>query len=194
VPEQARRLATIGGTIMAFWRLFLTQLSFWALIPCAHASDRNWDQASSIGAGLLVGTALLVPASRDDWEGAAEAGGSIGAAALVSLEIKKIFPETRPDGSDRKGFPSTHSSIAFASAATLQNRYGWQVGIPAQIVAAFVGVSRVKAHKHHWHDVGVGALIGELSGFLITEKESDRVRIMPWGESKGGGFALSAKF
>lgn len=87
-----------------------------------------------------------------------------------------------------------HTGIAFASAATIQNRYGWKAGVPAQVVACFVGVARVKARKHYWHDVLVGAAIGELSGFLITEKESSRVRIMPWADGSGGGFALAAKF
>jgi membrane-associated phospholipid phosphatase len=179
---------------MVFWRLLLSHMLFWTLVPCAMASDKSWNDVSTVGAGFLVGTALLIPTIRDDWEGGGEAIGSIGAAALVSQSLKKFFPEMRPDGSDRRSFPSLHTGIAFASAATIQNRYGWKIGIPAQIVATFVGVSRVKAHKHHWHDVTVGAAIGELSGFLITEKETDRVRIMPWGDSKGGGFALTAKF
>src|SRR3546814_3323555 len=79
-------------------------------------------------------------------------------------------------------------------AATLQNRYGWKVGVPAQIVAAFVGLSRVEARKHHVHDVLVGAAIGEASGFLITRRANDRIQVFPWGDTKGGGVAVTMRF
>lgn len=113
--------------------------------------------------------------------------GSIGVATGVSYGLKEAFPERRPDGSDKKSFPSGHTSMSFAAAATIQNRYGWKAGLPAQLVAAFVGLSRVEAHKHHVHDVLVGAAIGEASGFLITRKANDRVQVFPWGGTQGGG-------
>lgn len=66
--------------------------------------------------------------------------------------------------------------------------------MPAQLVAAFVGLSRVEANKHHVHDVLVGAAIGEASGFLITRKANDRVQVLPWGDTKSGGIALTMRF
>ena len=84
--------------------------------------------------------------------------------------------------------------MSFAAAATLQNRYGWKVGLPAQLLATFVGVSRVEARKHHWYDVVAGAAIGEASGFLLTSKHDDAVRIVPWGELHEGGVSVSAHF
>lgn len=100
----------------------------------------------------------------------------------------------RPDGSDRRSFPSSHTATSFAAAASLQNRYGWQLGVPAQLVAAFVGLARVKADKHHWYDVIAGAAIGEASVFLITTRHDANVRILPWGDSKGGGVAMAMRF
>ncbi|MGN6277348.1 MAG: phosphatase PAP2 family protein [Sphingomonas sp.] len=84
--------------------------------------------------------------------------------------------------------------MSFAAAATLQNRYGWQVGIPAQLAASFVAVSRVEAREHHWYDVVAGAAIGEASGFLITSKRSAHVAILPWGDAHGGGATIAARF
>lgn len=165
------------------------------LIPApAFASDKGWDDASRVGEVALAAAALGIPSAKGDWNGTLQAGGSIGAAWLVTEGLKEAFPETRPDGSDRRSFPSGHTSISFASAATLHQRYGWEVGIPATLVATFVGIARVKAEKHHWYDVVAGAAIGEASGFLITSPRNSNVRILPWGDTKSAGIAMSMRF
>ena len=160
----------------------------------ACAGDKGWDDASTIGRDALVVAAIGIPVLKKDWNGALQAGGSIAATSLLTYGLKEAFPELRPDGSDRKSFPSGHTSVSFAAAASLQNRYGWEVGLPAHMVAAFVGVARVKADKHHWYDVAAGAAIGELTGLLITRRRNDRVQMFPWAESKGGGVALAMRF
>jgi membrane-associated phospholipid phosphatase len=160
----------------------------------AHASDKGWDDASTVARDLLVVAALGVPAVQQDWHGSLQAGGSIGAAAAVTYGLKQAFPETRPDGSDQKSFPSGHTSVAFASAATLENRYGWKAGLPAHLAAIFVGIARVKAEKHYWYDVVVGAGIGEVSGLLITRKRNSNVQLLPWAEPKSAGVAFNMRF
>jgi len=162
--------------------------------PAYAADEKAWDHASSIGRDALAIAALGFPAIHQDWTGDLQAGGSIGAAFLASQMLKRTFPEERPDHSNRKSFPSGHASVSFAAAATLQNRYGWQVCLPAQVVATFVGVSRVQARKHHWYDVVAGASIGEASGFLITSKRNENVRVIPWGDTRGGGAAIALRF
>ncbi|MCP1472044.1 membrane-associated phospholipid phosphatase [Sphingobium sp. OAS761] len=160
----------------------------------AQASDRGWNKASTVGEAALVGMALGLPLLEEDDGGLVQAGASIGAAAILSYGAKQAFPEWRPDHSDRRGFPSAHSAIAFSAAATLYNRHGWEVGVPAHIVAAFVATARVQAHRHRWHDVLAGAAIGELSGLLITRKQDDLVRLSPWADLHGGGIALATRF
>lgn len=160
----------------------------------ARADPHDWAVASDVVRDALVLSALGVPAVQGDWSGAWQAGGSLAAAGGVTWALKETIPETRPDGSNDKSFPSGHTSISFASAATLQNRYGWKAGVPAQLAAAFVGLARVKADKHFVHDVLVGAAIGEAAGFLITRPQDDGVQVMPWGDSHGGGVALAARF
>lgn len=160
----------------------------------AFAGNQSWDDASRVGEVALVGTALALPSIRGDWDGTLQAGGSIGAAWLVTEGLKETFPETRPDGSDRRSFPSGHASLSFAAAATMQNRYGWKVGLPATLVAAFVGYARVRADKHHWYDVVAGAAIGETAGFLITRQHDSNVRVLPWGDTHGGGVAMAVRF
>ncbi len=170
--------------------IFLTA----ATTPPAHAGEKTWNDAGSITRDALVIAAFGVPLAQSDWDGTLQAGGSLVAAAGVTAGLKQVFPERRPDGSDNKGFPSGHTSVSFAAAATLQNRYGWKVGLPAQALATFVGLSRVEARKHHVHDVLVGAAIGEASGFLITRRASDRVQVFPWADAGGGGVAMTMRF
>ena len=169
-------------------------LGFSCAVPSAQASDKGWDDASTVVRDALVVAAIGAPVVQGDWNGALQAGGSMAAATLVSTGLKEAFPETRPDGSDRKSFPSGHASISFAAAATLQNRYGWEAGIPAQLAALFVGVARVKANKHHWYDVAAGAAIGETAGFLIPNRRSDKVQVFPWGDTKGAGLSMAMRF
>jgi membrane-associated phospholipid phosphatase len=178
-------------------RTYLTGLLAVATLTTSPANARDakaWDDASSIGRDALVVFALGLPAAHQDWAGALQAGASTGSAFLATQALKQVFPEERPDRSDRKSFPSGHTSASFAAAASLQNRYGWQVGVPAQVVAAFVGVSRIQARKHHWYDVVAGAGIGEASGLLITSRRDENVRVVPWGDAHGGGTALTVRF
>lgn len=182
-----RPSAALGGIVVA-------ALAIGLAAPATARDERAWGDASTVARDALVAAALGLPAIHGDWHGDLQAGGSIGAAFLVSTGLKEAFPERRPDRSDRKSFPSGHASVAFAAAATLQNRYGWQAGVPAQVAAAFVGVSRVEARKHHWYDVAAGAAIGEASGFLLTTRRNAAVRVLPWGDAEGGGAALALVF
>lgn len=161
----------------------------------ANARDTQaWDTAGSVVRDGLVLAALGLPAVHEDWPGDWQALGSMGAAELAATGLKRAFPERRPDGSSRRSFPSGHAAISFGAAATLQNRYGWKVGVPAQLAAGFVALSRVEARKHHWYDVVAGAGIGEASGFLITSKYDAQVTVLPWGDSHGAGATIAARF
>jgi membrane-associated phospholipid phosphatase len=68
------------------------------------------------------------------------------------------------------------------------------VGLPAHLVAAFVGVARVKADKHFVHDVIAGAAIGEAAGWLLTSRKNEKVQWLPWGDAHGGGATVAMKF
>lgn len=160
----------------------------------AAADERGWDRASDVGRAVVVAAALGVPAVQGDWEGDLQAIGAVAAAGGTTFLLKEAFPERRPDGSDRKSFPSAHTSESFAAAAVLEKRYGWKAGVPAFAVATVVGVSRVEARKHHWYDVAAGAALGTASGFLIASRRDARVRLTPWAEPGGGGLSLAARF
>ena len=166
-----------------------------APIQAQAKNEKAWATASDVGVASLSLLALGLPIADGDKQGAFQAAGSLGASALVTTGLKNAFPELRPDGSDRRSFPSGHTSTAFAAASTLYNRQGADIGLPAMVAASFVGLARVQADKHHWYDVVVGAGIGTASGFLITRERSARQAVvLPWGDSKSGGVSVAMRF
>ncbi|CAA0100098.1 Uncharacterised protein [Halioglobus japonicus] len=168
-------------------------LVLFAAAPANAISDNDWDTISDFGAYGLIGTALLLPAVRDDKEGVYQAAYSIGSAVGISVVGKALVDEERPDNSDNDSFPSGHTANAFASATTLHRRYGWQVGFPAYAVATLTGVARERARKHHWYDVLAGAVIGTATGWFFTDAVNDQVELVPWVDSQGGGVTLSMR-
>ncbi len=116
-------------------------------------------------AGLII---------EKDWVGLKQ--GALTAATTVgaSLILKYAIKEERPDKSNFHSFPSGHTSVAFANAMFLQRRFGWKLGVPAYVVATYVGWGRVFAKKHHWWDVVVGAAIGAGSAIIYTRPFATR--------------------
>ncbi len=79
-----------------------------------------------------------------------------------------------------KSFPSDHTTLAFAVAVSVLmiNR---RLGIPALIVAAVVGLSRVFVGVHFPIDVLVGAALGTswaVAVAVIGKKFDDRDRLL----------------
>jgi membrane-associated phospholipid phosphatase len=158
----------------------------------ATADPKGWVNASDIGRDLLVGAALGVPAIQADWRGDLQAGSSMLVAGGTTFALKELIHERCR--SDDKSFPSGHTSVSFAAAASLEKRYGWEAGLPALFIASFVGVARVRADKHYVHDVLAGAVIGSASGFLLTSRRDSRVLFTPWAGSGGGGIDVAMRF
>jgi membrane-associated phospholipid phosphatase len=143
-------------------------LSF--LVPggtSAVAGSRDLETAGDIGYYALPVAALGMTIAKKDLEGAKQFGLSTLSAAAVTEGLKLAVNEQAPDGADHS-FPSGHASIAFSSAAFLQMRYGWTYGVPAYLVAAFVGYTRVATDQHYVHDVVAGAAIGIMASVIFT--------------------------
>ncbi len=162
--------------------------------PAEASSEDDWATASDIGVGTLTAWSLGVPLIQGDNQGALQASGSLAASALVAQSLKQVVRETRPDGSNRRSFPSGHTSMAFGAASSILERRGAKEGVPAMILAGFVGLARVEAEKHYWHDVAAGAAIGTLSGLLITQPKDSRQITMVWGDAHSAGITYVARF
>ena len=138
----------------------------------ANASNENAGQAVAIAIPVMAGGVALL---HDwDWVGVKELAVDTGLSVGTALLLKQIVREQRPDGSDWHSFPSDTAALAFAPASFLWDRYGWQYGAPAYLLAGYVGYERVNSKQHHWWDVAASAAIGWGYSRLITTRYSNR--------------------
>jgi membrane-associated phospholipid phosphatase len=138
----------------------------------AHSSDAV-KTAGDVGVVAVAALAGGMTLWQKDMEGMVQLAESAALDLAVTYGLKYAVSERRPDESDNHSFPSAHSSVAFASAEYLRKRYGWEYGVPAYGVAAFVAYSRVESKAHFAHDVIAGAAIGMASSFLLTTPYKD---------------------
>jgi len=177
---------------MTFRSLLVMLLMVLGLSPSAHAlSNGTWADISDVGEFTLIVSSMAAPAILDDWKGFRQAGYSLGTAQGIALLGKALVHEQRPDNTDNNSFPSGHTSVSFAAATTMYRRHGWKMGFPAYALATLTGSARVAARKHYWHDVVAGAAVGIASGWLFTDAFNDKVQLLPWVDSNGGGVIVT---
>jgi len=115
---------------------------------------------------------------------AARATGHSGAAAFAVMLLRaqiangivtrslKLLPRARPyQATASRGngsFPSGHTSSSFTTATVIQRRWGWKAGLPAYLLASYVGATRL--HQNHFlSDVAFGAGLGIAAGLAINQ-------------------------
>ncbi len=124
-----------------------------------------------------------------DKEGQYQFYRSYGAAMVTTMALKYTVREKRPDSPARDSFPSGHTSSAFAGAAFIHRRYGFEYALLPYLGALFTGYSRVHAHRHHTRDVVAGALIGMAAGwFLVDPRRS--LSVTPVYDSRRRGIQV----
>jgi len=134
-------------------------------------AQKTWIETSgdvlqfALPATALASTFIKKSDDRPHWQFIKTYGLTIG----ITYTLKYLVNETRPNGGNHS-FPSGHTASAFSGAAFIQKRYGWQAGLPAYLLAAYTGYTRVYARKHYVWDVLAGAGIGMGSAFLFTKK------------------------
>ncbi|RYG69063.1 phosphatase PAP2 family protein [bacterium] len=118
---------------------------------------------------------------------------SLLTTTLITYGLKSVIHEDRPDDSGDDSFPSLHTSAAFSIAAT--QAYFHPKQAPYWYGAAtLVGIQRVHADKHYWHDVAAGAALGyftarlevrQKNGLLLRPFIRDNGSNNPAGQTRG---------
>jgi len=116
-------------------------------------------------------------------------GGSLAAAFLVSRTVGR--PRERPNGMNKRAFPSGHTSTSFTWATVLQRNYGWKIGAPAYLLAGYVGATRLEERAHHLTDIVAGASIGYIVGRTVTRSHHKGPQRITWtvAPMRGGATA-----
>ncbi len=142
----------------------------------------------------------LLPASAwgstwiaHDGAGAVQFTLQFGAGTLATYGLKSAFEKRTPSAADFDSFPSAHTQAAFSGASFIHRRYGPRWGVPAYALAAFTGLSRVKADRHYLDDVISGMSIALLSDWIFTSPIEDRVALNPLLVDRGFGVSVGIK-
>ncbi len=142
----------------------------------------------------LPAAALAMTAVKGDKDGAIQLGEALVTTAAATYGLQYTVHSEGPDGHEHS-FPSGHTSIAFAGASFIQQRYGWTYGGPAYFAAALVGMSRITGNKHHAIDVIAGAGIGIGANLIFTKKyENKSLSVTPMPLDGGAGIMLGCSF
>lgn len=122
-------------------------------------------------------------------------------------KLKTWSRKIRPDGSDRRSFPSGHAANAFAAAEFMRLEYKDKspvYSIVAYGIAATTGAFRIYHNNHWFSDVVAGAGIGILSTNLtyfvypkiknvvtkVIKVKASNLRVAPVYQNRTGGIAL----
>ncbi len=174
------------------------RFTIWVLIatisspPCYADVDK--DKQADILMLALPASAYLLTLHKHDGEGAWALSRSLGLAAISTLALNSIIDKDSPNGNSSDAFPSGHTAIAFSSAAFMQRRYGWRSGVPAYVVASYVGWLRVETDDHDSADVIGGAALGILSSYLLTRAFDDNIRASAWTDGKSAGLQIQVQW
>ena len=140
--------------------------------------------AAALAAALTV---------EDDYQGTWQLVKAGVSSRLVVEALKWGVDKQRPDGSGNDSFPSGHTADSFAAATFINQRYGWEYGVPSYIAASYVAYTRVASDKHHVEDVLAGAAIGMLAGWYFTDPYED-ISIIPLANNGTYGVFISGRF
>jgi membrane-associated phospholipid phosphatase len=154
-----------------------------------HSGFRGYgDVAQYAIPALAAGGALI----DGDYEGLKQFAASGATTFVVTQGLNAVVHEERPRGGGNHSFPSGHTAAAFAGASFVHYRYGWEWGIPFELAAAAVGVSRIESHEHHWQDVVGSALIAHAASFVFVDPKDSTVTLLPFMDLRKPTFGIIA--
>lgn len=116
-------------------------------------------------------------------------------SGLLTLALKTSINRPRPDGGVYS-YPSGHTSSAFATAGVVYRHLGPRLGIPAFLLAGYVGFSRLQENKHFFTDIVAGGILGSYVGLKLGGRRfaDHRVTIAPAFSAESRDLVFSARF
>lgn len=136
-------------------------------------------------------------------------GTSMLITSAITVPLKHLVKEERPDQSNNLSFPSGHTAIAFASAQFMFREYkdtNFLLGISGYSFAIFTGIYRTLNDKHWVGDVVAGAGFGILStelaywlypkinNLLTGKNKKASTMVMPFYQNKSVGIGIVKNF
>lgn len=155
-------------------RLIILIVTISLLNVTGIARGANSISAHAVMSAIPVG-AIALAFYKDDVEGEKQFLRNVIANQLLTSAARVGFNETewgqRPNGGGY-GFPSGHVAFAGAGASFLEERYGWQWGVPAWLLTGYVAWVRVANDDHRWRDVVAAAALAYGVGKLFVTPEN----------------------
>jgi hypothetical protein len=97
---------------------------------------------------------------------------ALAVSGLTTVGLKAIRDNDCPNGKSW-AWPSGHTASSFTVASVLDEFYGPEVGIPAYILAGFVGWRMMDSGDHWASDVAFGMVLGWVVGHTIAGNHKD---------------------
>lgn len=157
------------------------------LLPTLHApradAVEQWEvTVTDVLTGVIPLGAFWYTHNIDDRDGRDQYMWSMGTSLFVITSARLAFNEheygTRPNGHPY-GFPSGHIAFLGSGAAFIQDRYGWEAGIPAWAATAYTAYVRVEDGHHRWRDVIVAGLFTAAASQYFV-RPYPQVRVLPF--------------
>lgn len=156
-------------------------------------------RSTAQAAWLITALAAPSPSPVDRLSGLAVGASALAAARAITSTAKSVSDRRRPDGGDRRSFPSGHAASASVAAALARGNLD-HVGLARPLdrglrltlhgVAAATAWARVEAEKHHVTDVLVGYALGNAIAVFVQQAWLEPAPLraeIAWQALPGGG-------
>ncbi|MCC7263097.1 MAG: phosphatase PAP2 family protein [Candidatus Latescibacteria bacterium] len=183
--------ALAGGALVHRWddevkSPLVERAAFKRLLDAGNAYGSSLNALGGLAGVWVLGRTTGQPVLQTT---AIDLGRSLLLANAMVVPIKEVARRRRPDGSNRRSFPSGHSANAFAMSTTLARRHGVRVGAPFLALAALTPLARIQDRRHYLSDVVTGGVLGIAAGLAVGDP-AGRVALLPMGPAGSWGLAV----
>jgi len=200
-PANWAALAALGGASVAIRQTGVDQRTSDHMTSHRVLHGRGDEAVQLLGNPgthfAAAGLWYLASAARGDEASLDNAGTMISALSITGLTIVGLKLAVWDECPNGKYFawPSGHTASSFTVASVLDEQYGHKVGIPAYVVASFVGFRMLDAGDHWLSDVLFGAALGWVVGHGVAQNHAELtvggMDVTPFMDPQTGAVGLS---